>query len=425
MTHDTERTSRRPPLAGLRVLDLARVLAGPTCAQTLADLGADVVKIERPGTGDDTRPWGPPWLPDAKGEPTRDSTYFSSANRNKRSIAIDLASESGAALVRRLAAQADVLIENYKVGDLARRGLDYATLSQVNPRLVYCSITGFGQTGPLRERPGYDYIFQAVGGLMSVTGHPDGVPGGGPMKIGVSIVDLSTGLYAGIAILAALRERDASGLGQHIDMALFDSVAALCCHQAASFFQTGRVPQRMGNSSAGIMVPYETFKCADGHLVVAVGNNTQWHAMCRALGREDLATDPRLQSPSGRTLEKPWIIAELNPVFAARTVAELQATLERAGVANGAINDLGQVFASEQAQQRSLKITLPRSDGTQVPSVASPIRLSATPVRYRSAAPKLGEHTREILAEWLQADEDAIEAWQDAGAFGAAGKTPE
>ena len=417
-------SARQPALAGLRVLDMARVLAGPTCAQILADLGADVVKIERPGMGDDTRPWGPPWIPDAHGESTRDSTYFSSANRNKRSITIDLACDAGAALVRALATHADVLIENYKVGDLTRRGLDYGTLSKLNPRLVYCSITGFGQTGPLRERPGYDYIFQAVGGLMSVTGHPDGAPGGGPMKIGVSIVDLSTGLYAGIAILAALRERDASGLGQHIDMALFDSVAALCCHQAASFFQTGRVPQRMGNSSAGIMVPYETFKCADGHLVVAVGNNTQWHAMCRALGRDDLATDPRLQSPSGRSLNKPLIIDALNPVFASRTVAELQTSLDRAGVANGAINDLGQVFASEQARERGLKITLERSDGVPVATVASPIRLSATPVQYRSAAPKLGEHTAEVLSEWLEADAAALAQWRSEGAFGSDTESP-
>ena len=414
-----QQPQRTAPLAGIRVIDMARVLAGPTCAQTLADLGADVVKVERPGMGDDTRPWGPPWLPDANGEPTRDSTYFSSANRNKRSITIDLACASGAALVRRLAERADVLIENYKVGDLARRGLDYATLAKVNPRLVYCSITGFGQTGPLRERPGYDYIFQAVGGLMSLTGHPDDAPGGGPMKIGVSIVDLSTGLYAGIAILAALRERDRSGLGQHIDMALFDSVAALCCHQAANYFQTGRVPQRMGNSSAGIMVPYETFKCADGHLVVAVGNNTQWHSMCRALGREDLACDPRLQSPSGRTLNKAWIIEELNPVFARSSVAELQAKLDRAGVANGAIDDLGQVFGSDQAQERGLKVNLARSDGVQVTTVASPIRLSATPVQYRTAAPRLGEHTEQVLEDWLNADAATLAEWRAAGAFGA------
>src|SRR3954468_8173424 len=294
MSQNTQSQFRRPALAGLRVLDLSRVLAGPTCAQTLADLGADVVKIERPGVGDDTRPWGPPWLPDEKGEPTRDSTYFSSVNRNKRSIAIDLANDAGAALARRLAQQADVLIENYKVGDLARRGLDYAALSALNPRLVYCSITGFGQTGPLRERPGYDYIFQGVGGLMSATGLPDDEPGGGPMKIGVSIVDLSTGLYAGIAILAALRERDASGLGQYIDMALFDTVASLSVHQAAAYFQTGKAPVRAGTSSAGIMMPYETFKCVDGYLIVACGNNSQWRSLCAALARDDLAVDARL-----------------------------------------------------------------------------------------------------------------------------------
>ncbi len=409
---------RRPALAGLRVIDLARVLAGPTCAQTLADLGADVVKIERPGVGDDTRPWGPPWLPDAQGEPTRDSTYFSSANRNKRSIAIDLANDAGAALVRRLATKADVLIENYKVGDLARRGLDYATLSALNPRLVYCSITGFGQTGPLRERPGYDYIFQGVGGLMSVTGHADGEPGGGPMKIGASIVDLSTGLYAGIAILAALRERDASGLGQYIDMALFDTVAALSTHQAAGYFQTGKVPGRMGNSSGGIMMPYETFPCADGHLIVACGNNSQWQGLCKALARNDLATDARLATPSLRQINRDFALAELRRAFAAGKVADLAAALDANGVPNGPINNLQQVFDMEQAHVRGLKIELSRSDGTKVPSVGSPIRLSATPVQYRSAAPRLGEHAEAVLKDWLGAAAAEIEQLRAAGAMG-------
>jgi len=410
--------SRRPALAGLRVIDLARILAGPTCAQTLADLGADVVKIERPGIGDDTRPWGPPWLPDEHGEPTRDSTYFSSANRNKRSIAIDLANDAGAALVRRLAREADVLIENYKVGDLARRGLDYAALSTLNPRLVYCSITGFGQTGPLRERPGYDYIFQGVGGLMSVTGHPDGEPGGGPMKIGASIVDLSTGLYASVAILAALRERDASGLGQYIDMALFDTVAALSTHQAAGYFQTGKVPTRQGTSSGGIMMPYETFQCADGHLIVACGNNSQWQGLCKALARDDLARDARLATPSLRQINRDFALTELRREFAANKVADLAAKLDAHGVPNGPINDLKQVFEMEQAHVRGLKIELDRSDGTKVAGVGSPIRLSATPVRYRSAAPKLGEHAVAVLTDWLGAGAEEIERLRTAGALG-------
>jgi crotonobetainyl-CoA:carnitine CoA-transferase CaiB-like acyl-CoA transferase len=418
MSPNTEPRSRRPALAGLRVIDLSRVLAGPSCAQTLADLGADVVKIERPVVGDDTRPWGPPWLPDAHGEPTRDSTYFASANRNKRSIAIDLANDAGASLARRLAQRADVLIENYKVGDLARRGLDYPALSASNPRLVYCSITGFGQTGPLRERPGYDYIFQGVGGLMSVTGHPDGVPGGGPMKIGASIVDLSTGLYAGIAILAALRERDASGLGQYIDMALFDTVAALSPHQAAAYFQTGRVPVRAGTSSAGIMMPYETFKCADGHLIVACGNNSQWHSLCAALARPDLAADPRLTTPSGRQVNRDFALAELRITFAACKVDELVAKLDAAGVPNGRINDLKQVFEMDQARERGLKVELERSDGTKVAAVGNPIRLSATPVEYRRAAPKLGEHSAAVLEEWLGAGPDEIEQLRAAGALG-------
>jgi crotonobetainyl-CoA:carnitine CoA-transferase CaiB-like acyl-CoA transferase len=411
---------RAPALAGLRVIDLARVLAGPTCAQILADLGADVIKIERPRIGDDTRLWGPPWLPDAKGERSADSTYFSSANRNKRSIAIDLGADAGVALVRQLASQADVLIENYKVGDLARRGLDYAQLSALNPRLVYCSITGFGQTGPLKERPGYDYIFQGVGGLMSMTGHADGSPGAGPMKIGASIVDLSTGLYAGVAILAALRERDASGRGQYIDMALFDTVATLCSHQAASFFQTGRVPTRSGTSSLGIMLPYDTFRCIDGHLDIASGNDGQWRALCRAIGREDLATDPRFGSPSGRAEHRDYLVPELSKTIATMAMADLQARLDAAGVPNGPINNLKQVFEMEQAHIRGLKVDLPRSDGVKVAGVANPIHLSATPVRYRSAAPKLGEHTGEVIADWLGAGAAEVERWRAAGAFGPA-----
>jgi crotonobetainyl-CoA:carnitine CoA-transferase CaiB-like acyl-CoA transferase len=418
MSQNAVPRTRGPALAGLRVLDLSRVLAGPTCAQTLADLGADVVKIERPGVGDDTRPWGPPWLPDARGEPTRDSTYFSSANRNKRSIAIDLANDAGAAMVRRLAQRADVLIENYKVGDLARRGLDYPTLAALNPRLVYCSITGFGQTGPLRERPGYDYIFQGVGGLMSVTGLPDSVPGGGPMKIGASIVDLSTGLYAGIAILAALREREASGFGQYIDMALFDTVAALSLHQAAAYFQTGRVPGRAGTSSAGIMMPYDAFRCADGHLIVACGNDSQWQALCAALGRDDLAADLRFASPSGRQINRDVALEELRISFAACKVGEIAAKLDAGGVPNGPINDLKQVFEMEQARERGLRIELERSDGTRVAAVGNPIRLSATPVEYRCAAPKLGEHTAAVMREWLGAGTDEIERLRAAGALG-------
>jgi len=409
---------RRAPLSGLRVIDLARVLAGPTCAQNLADLGADVVKIERPGMGDDTRPWGPPWLPDARGEPTRDSTYFASANRNKRSIAIDLANEAGAALTRRLAGKADVLIENYKVGDLARRELDYETLAKLNPRLVYCSITGFGQTGPLRERPGYDYIFQGVGGLMSVTGHPDGVPGGGPMKIGASIVDISTGLYATIAILAALRERDASGLGQYIDMALFDTVAALSSHQAAAYFQTGKVPTRQGTSSGGIMMPYETFKCADGHLIVACGNNSQWQGLCKALSREDLATDARLTSPSLRQINREFALGELRKSFAQYPVAEAAARLDAGGVPNGPINDMQQVFDMEQAHARALKVQVTRSDGTTMAVVGNPMRLSATPVQYRHGAPRLGEHAQAVLQDWLGAGAEEIARLRAAGALG-------
>jgi crotonobetainyl-CoA:carnitine CoA-transferase CaiB-like acyl-CoA transferase len=357
------------------------------------------VKIERPGIGDDTRPWGPPWLPDANGAATRDSTYFSSANRNKRSITLDLGNAAGADVARKLAAQADVLIENYKVGDLARRGLDYGTLAKLNPRLVYCAITGFGQTGPLKDKPGYDYIFQAVGGLMSMTGHPDDAPGGGPMKIGASIVDQSTGLYACISILAALRERDRSELGQYIDMALIDAAATLGAHQASSFFQSGRLPQRMGNSSAGIMVPYETFTCADGHLVVACGNDSQWRDLCTALNRPDLAAHPDFGSPSARSANRLRILDELRPCFAAQSVETLQAKLDEAGVANGRINDLQQLYDMPQVRHRGLRISAARADGVQVAGVASPARLTATPPQYKTAAPRLGEHTAAVLAD--------------------------
>jgi crotonobetainyl-CoA:carnitine CoA-transferase CaiB-like acyl-CoA transferase len=410
---------RGPALAGLRVIDMSRVLAGPTCAQILADLGADVIKVERPRVGDDTRPWGPPWLPDANGEPTQDSTYFSSANRNKRSIVLDLGNASGAAVTRRLAAHADVLIENYKAGDLARRGLDHEALCRLNPRLIYCSITGFGQTGPLRDKPGYDYIFQAVGGLMSLTGHPDGAPGGGPMKIGASVVDQSTGLYACIAILAALQERNRSGLGQYIDMALIDAAATLGAHQASNFFQSGRLPQRMGNSSAGIMVPYETFECADGHLVVACGNDRQWRDLCAALDRPDLATHPDFASPSARSTNRLRILEELRPCFAARDVEALQGRLDAAGVPNGRINNVKQLYEMPQVQHRGIRISAPRSDGVRVDGVASPVRLTATPPRYRTAAPRLGEHTADILSSWLGSDAAAIERLRDEGAFGA------
>lgn len=409
---------RGPALAGLRVIDMSRVLAGPTCAQILADLGADVVKIERPRVGDDTRPWGPPWLPDADGNPTPDSTYFSSANRNKRSIVLDLGNASGAEVARRLADGADVLIENYKAGDLARRGLDYETLAKRNPRLVYCSITGFGQTGPLKDKPGYDYIFQAVGGLMSLTGHPDDAPGGGPMKIGASVVDQSTGLYACISILAALRERDRSGLGQYIDMALIDAAATLGAHQASNFFQSGKLPQRMGNSSAGIMVPYETLKCADGHLVVACGNDKQWRDLCAALDRNDLATHPDYHSPSARSTNRVRILEELRPCFAAQKVEALQARLDAAGVPNGRINNVQQLYEMPQVQHRGIKVSVPRSDGVEVAGVASPARLQATPPSYRTAAPRLGEHTASVLSDWLGVDAEAIDSMRREGSFG-------
>ena len=394
-----------PPaaLAGVRVLDLSRVLAGPWCTQTLADLGADVIKVERPASdghpgGDDTRGWGPPFLPDRDGRDTAEAAYYLGCNRNKRSITIDLAQPEGQALIGRLAAGCDVLVENFKVGDMARYGLDAATLLAAQPGLVYCSITGFGQTGPYRSRAGYDYAVQGIGGLMSVTGERDDRPGGGPQKVGVAVADLFTGLYATIAIQAALRYRDATGQGQHIDMALLDTQVAMLANLGANYLVTGVAPQRAGNAHQNI-VPYQVFEVADGHLILAVGNDTQFVRFCAVAGRTELAGDERFVRNADRVRHRELLIPMLDEVMRTRSKQQWLSTLEAAKVPCGAINNLAEVFADPQVQAREMAVPVahPLSDSLRL--VASPMKLSATPVQVRRAPPLLGQHTDEVLAE--------------------------
>lgn len=395
------------PLKGVRVLDLSRALAGPWCTQNLADLGAEVIKIERPGTGDESRHWGPPWLSDADGNPTGESAYFLSANRNKRSVAIDIGKAEGQQLVRRLAEQSDVLVENFKVGNLARFGLDWATLSERNPSLIYCSITGFGQDGPYADRPGYDYLFQGLGGVMSVTGALDGLEGAGPQRVGLPVVDLFTGMYATVAILGALHHRDATGEGQHIDVSLFDSVMALGAGQISNYFLGGRVPGRIGNSSPNI-APYQVFPCADGEMIVACANQQQFESLCRAIERPQWISDERFRSNAFRLAHRGELEALLTEVFRERGQMEWESILSAVGVPCGPINDYARAVAHPQALHRGTRIDLPHALGSSAPGVASPLRYSATPVEYRAAPPILGQHTRSVLAESLGLEEFEI-----------------
>ncbi len=384
-------------LSGVRVLDLSRVLAGPWATQMLADLGAEVIKIERPGVGDDTRHWGPPFTTRTDGS-RGDAAYFLSANRGKKSVELDIASPEGAATIRDLAATCDVVVENFKVGGLKKYGLDYAGLSQANPRLVYCSITGFGQTGPRAAQAGYDYMIQAMAGLMSVTGQPDGSPGAEPMKVGVAVADLATGLYASNAILAALLHARATGRGQHIDIALFDVQAAMLANQATNWFVSGKAPTRMGNAHPNL-VPYQPFPCSDGMVVIAVGNDGQFRTLCGVLEAEALAADDRYATNAGRIEHRAELVAALSAITGGLTMAELMARLEPAGVPCGPVNTIDQVFEEPQARHRGLEIELARDDlSAPTRTVASPIRMSETPVRYDAAPPRLGADTDEILA---------------------------
>lgn len=387
-------------LSGLRVLDLSRVLAGPWAGQMLADLGADVVKVERPGAGDDTRAWGPPYLRDADGRDTSEAAYFLSANRNKRSITIDFTQPEGQQRVRELVQRADVLIENFKVGGLAAYGLDYQSLQALNPRLIYCSVTGFGQQGPYAKRAGYDFMIQAMGGLMSITGKADGEDGAGPVKVGVALTDILTGLYASNAILAALAERERSGQGQYIDLALLDVQIACLGNQALNYLTTGVPPRRLGNAHPNI-VPYQDFPTADGDFILTVGNDGQFRKFCEVAGHPEWATDPRFVSNAARVASRAELIPLIRQVTVFRTTAEWIAALEQAGVPCGPINDLAQVFADPQVQARGTRIRMAHPLAGEVDLVANPIRLSRTPVDYRRPPPLLGEHNSEVFADWL------------------------
>jgi formyl-CoA transferase len=397
-------TTQAGALPHIKVLDLSRVLAGPWCTQMLADLGADVVKVERPGAGDDTRHWGPPFLQDAQGQDTSQATYFTACNRNKRSVAIDMAQPEGQALIRQMALQSDVLVENFKVGGLAQYGLDYASLKLLNPRLIYCSVTGFGQDGPYAPRAGYDLMIQAMSGMMSITGRADEAPGGGPLRVGVALTDLFTGVYACSAILAAIEVRHRTGEGQHIDMALLDVGMAILANQAAGFLNTGAVPQRMGNSHPSL-APYQDFPTADGAMLLAIGNDGQFARFCQAAGHPQWATDARYASNTLRVQHRSVLIPAMEAVTRTRSTADWIALLEDKAVPCGAINDIGQAFADAQVQARGLKLNQALApaviDGTaieSIASVASPLRLSATPPVLLRAPPMLGEHTDEVLA---------------------------
>ncbi|MDA8110499.1 MAG: CaiB/BaiF CoA-transferase family protein [Betaproteobacteria bacterium] len=402
------------PLSHIRVLDLSRVLAGPWAAQNLADLGAEVIKVERPGAGDDTRGWGPPWLKDGAGNDTRESAYYVSVNRNKKSVTLDLAKPEGQAIARELAAKCDALIENYKVGTLARYGLGYADLARLNPRLVYCSVTGFGQDGPRAQQPGYDFIFQGMGGLMSITGERDNRPGGGPQKVGIAITDVLTGMYASLAVCAALASRERSGKGQYIDCALLDTIVAFNANQAVSYFCSGNVPRRWGNAHPQV-VPYEAFATADGHMILAVGNDAQFARFCAVAGRPELARDERFRTNSQRIVNREALIPIVAAIMRTRGKRDWLAALEAAGVPCGPINDMREVFEEPQVVHRGLRVDIPHPLGATAPVVASPMRFSDTPVEYRRAPPLLGEHTDEVLTAVLGKDAAEIARLRDAG----------
>jgi crotonobetainyl-CoA:carnitine CoA-transferase CaiB-like acyl-CoA transferase len=404
-------------LEGIRVLDLSRVLAGPWCTQTLADLGADVIKIERPGSGDDTRTWGPPFLQDAQGHDTAEAAYYLGTNRNKRSVTCDISQAAGQALVRELIPLCDVFVENFKVGDMARYGLDYASLKPLNPRLVYCSVTGFGQTGPYRERAGYDYAVQGMGGLMSVTGERDDL-GGGPQKVGVAVADLFTGMYASVAILAALRHAERTGEGQAIDMALLDTQVAMLANLGANYLVGGKVPGRSGNAHQNI-VPYQVFETAaapDGskdHIILAVGNDGQFAKFCEVAGRAELARDPRFARNQDRVRNRAVLVPLLEALMKERGKAQWLAALEAAKVPCGAINNLAEVFADPQVQERGMVTQWEHPLASGLRLVSSPMKLGATPVRADRPPPLLGEHTDEVLAELLRRTPQELAALKD------------
>jgi len=395
------------PLTHIRVLDLSRVLAGPWASQLLADLGAEVIKIERPGVGDDTRSWGPPFLKDETGEETGEAAYYLATNRAKKSVAVDFSTPEGGDLIRRLAKVSDVVLENFKVGGLARHGLAYKDLAAINPGLIYCSITGFGQTGPLRNRPGYDFIVQAMGGLMSITGERDDRPGGGPQKVGVAVADLFTGMYAGVGILAALAHRTRTGEGQHIDLALLDCLVASLATQNMNYFVSGRVPERRGNAHANI-VPYQVFESADGHLVIGVGNDGQFRRFCEASGLADLAEDARFATNAARVDNRDELIERIVPIIAARTSAHWIELFDQVRVPCGPVNRLDEVFAEPQVRHRGLHRQFPHPLSGTVDQVVSPLKFSQTPCEFEWPPPLLGQHTDGVLGELLGLDGEEL-----------------
>ena len=396
-------------LSHLRVVDLSRVLAGPWASQILADMGADVIKIERPGSGDDTRGWGPPFLKDEAGNDTTEAAYYLGANRGKKSLTLNIAAPEAQEIIRHLVKDADVFIENYKVGDMARYGLSYQDLKQINPRIVYCSITGFGQTGPMAEIAGYDFIVQGLGGLMSITGERDDLPGGGPQKVGVAVADIMTGLYSTIAILAAIEHRHSSGEGQYIDMALLDVQVATIANMNMNYLCSGKVPGRQGNAHANI-VPYQVFNAADGELILAVGNDTQFAKLCAVLGCPEIAGDERYAKNANRVRHREALLPLLQQRLVTRSVAQWVEVLQPEGIPCGPVNSIAQTFANPQVIHRQMCVDLPHPLAGSVPSVANPIKFSETPIQYGDAPPTLGQHSDQVLKEYVGLSDAEIEA---------------
>ncbi|MBC3811879.1 CaiB/BaiF CoA transferase family protein [Undibacterium aquatile] len=410
----TATSLQKKALGHIRILDLTRVLAGPWCAQNFADLGAEVIKVERPGNGDDTRSWGPPYLRDENGANTTEAAYYLAANRGKQAITVDISTPEGQEIIRKLAAQSDVVLENYKVGQLKKYGLDYASLKEIKPDLIYCSITGFGQDGPYAHRAGYDFIVQGMGGFMSLTGERDDLPGGGPQKAGVAIADLMTGMYATIAVMAALTHRDRTGEGQYIDMALLDVQVAMLANMNTNYLASGKPPVRWGNAHPNI-VPYQTFATSDGHIIVAAGNDGQYKKFVAAGGEEQLATDERFCTNPARVANREVLIPLLADMVKRKSRQEWIALLEDAGVPCGPINRLDDVFNDPQVKARGMQITLPHPSAGSVKLVGSPMKLSATPPDYQSPPPLLGQHTDQILKSVLGYDDEQLSQLRQRG----------
>ncbi len=404
------------PLSHIRVLDLSRVLAGPWAGQNMADMGAEVIKVERPVKGDDSRAFGPPWLKDAHGEPTSEAAYFLAANRGKKSITANLSHPEAQAMLRELARSCDVVIENYKFGDLTRYGLGYEDIKAVKPDIIYCSVTGFGQTGPWRERPGYDFMAQGMSGLMSVTGEPDGTPGAGPMRVGIPIIDILTGMYASVAICAALAHRAQTGVGQHLDLALLDTSMAFLSIQGMTYLTTGEAPGRIGNTHPSI-VPYQVFPTSDGSVILACGNDNLYAKFCAAAGCEHLVTDERFSKNAGRVQNRSDLVPMLNDVFLKKSTKEWVAILEEAGVPNGPINTIAEAFEEEQVKARGVRFDLPHPLGGSAPMISSPMKFSATPLNQDTAPPTLGQHTEAILTGILGKNAEAIAKLRESGAI--------